>query len=700
MIQNTSFQKKVVYLGLIALLLIPLYMIGHPATGDPTSLNASPGGQLAQLRTEYDLAPSKLGEIDPASESMKLATLGMRGVAANILWTKANHYKKTEDWEKLVASVNQMAKLQPNFVSVWEFQSHNLSYNISVEHDDYKFRYLWVKKGIEFLLKGTRYNRKEPKLPWTVGWYTGQKFGRADEHRQFRVLFPEDQDFHNALNEHVAMDDARGGRHNQPDNWLTSRLWYNAAYTIVETGEAPIRGKAPHIFYTDGPKALMNYATAIETEGILGDIAEYAWKEAAEAWDSYGQRVVPHSTGIRFRLGDKEESELEATRLANRLDELVPGMREKIAQEKKDKLTPEQIATLSKAYEELTDPAEQALRFEAERAIIVSHMEVADRAPDDVKAAAFRLAKETDAKRIETVKIAQYREGVNYDYWQARCRIEQLPETVSAREDVFRAKEEMRQAKLVSARELFETAWQKWAGIFKEHTVLVNRLTEDDLVEDIQEYIRLLEQLDEELPRDFVLQDLLDKFEGPTPAETAESEAGDAEKAEPEKQSEGTEETPSKPTEEKSKLDPEKAAEDKPKADADADAAPEKPAEDKPKADSEADPEKPAEDKPEADADADPEKPAEDKPKADSEADPEKPAEDKPKADADADPEKPAEDKPKADADADPEKPAEDKPETDSESPAETADTTPPSEDADPPADEASPASEEDADSE
>ena len=76
---------------------------------------------------------------------------------------------------------------------------------------------------------------------------------------------------------------------------------------------------------------------------------------------------------------------------------------------------------------------------------------------------------------------------------------------MAAREDVYKAKQEMREARLVSARKLFESAWQKWAGIVAEHEVLVNRLTEDDLVEDVQAYVQLLEQLDEELPEDFVL---------------------------------------------------------------------------------------------------------------------------------------------------------------------------------------------------
>ena len=52
-----------------------------------------PGGQLAKLRTEYQLGQANLGEIDPGSEIMKLATLGLRGVAVNILCDRVNYYK-------------------------------------------------------------------------------------------------------------------------------------------------------------------------------------------------------------------------------------------------------------------------------------------------------------------------------------------------------------------------------------------------------------------------------------------------------------------------------------------------------------------------------------------------------------------------------------------------------------------------------
>ncbi len=568
MIQNASFIRKIVYLGLIAALLIPLYVIGHPATGDPTKLNSSPGGQLAQLRAEYDLAPTELGEIDPASESMKLATLGMKGVAANILWTKANYYKKTEDWEKLVAAVNQMAKLQPNFISVWEFQSHNLSYNISVEHDDYRFRYLWVKKGIEFLIKGTRYNRNEPKLFWTVGWYTGQKFGRADEHKQFRVLFQEDTDFHDLISQHVPIDTEARGADQRPDNWLTSRLWYESAYDIVETRQAPIRGKAPHIFYSDGPKALMNYANTIETEGVLDEKAQYAWRVAGENWDFYGNRVVPTSWGTRIRLNDEEAVRAEARRLSDELDKLVPGLREKILQDKIAALPEVERIALAKEWHEIEGELEGTRKYEAEQRTQVSYRDVAEASPNDVRARAFRLAKQASDKETEATRINSYRNNVNFNYWKARCAVEQLPRTVDARRHIFAAKEFMETAELDAAKKEFELAWQDWGATFNEHRELVNELTEDDLVEDIQEYMKLLGQLDEKLPENFALQEVLAKYmKMPAPDSETSQTDGEASKPEDAAAPEATPATPEpSPKKEEAKDEPASAEPEKPAA--------------------------------------------------------------------------------------------------------------------------------------
>ncbi len=86
MTRNASFMRKVVYLSAIALLLIPLALISAPAETAEKG-----GGLLSRMRRKENLSQAQLGKIDPASASMSLATLGMRGVAANVLWGRAMH---------------------------------------------------------------------------------------------------------------------------------------------------------------------------------------------------------------------------------------------------------------------------------------------------------------------------------------------------------------------------------------------------------------------------------------------------------------------------------------------------------------------------------------------------------------------------------------------------------------------------------
>ena len=61
----------------------------------------------------------------------------MRGVAANILWKKANDCKMKKDWTNLSATLKQITKVEPNFIGTWRFQAWNLSYNVSAAFDDY-----------------------------------------------------------------------------------------------------------------------------------------------------------------------------------------------------------------------------------------------------------------------------------------------------------------------------------------------------------------------------------------------------------------------------------------------------------------------------------------------------------------------------------------------------------------------------------
>ena len=77
----TSRQRKLLYTGCIGILLIPIIGLGLPAGKNERAFQ----GQLARLRTEYELGESTLGDVDPSSSAMNLVLLGLRGPAASIL---------------------------------------------------------------------------------------------------------------------------------------------------------------------------------------------------------------------------------------------------------------------------------------------------------------------------------------------------------------------------------------------------------------------------------------------------------------------------------------------------------------------------------------------------------------------------------------------------------------------------------------
>ena len=143
----TSLQRKLVYLGGIVLLLIPIILLGgppEPAPVNPTGAGrseGSPGGYLAQKRVEYGLGESDLGNVDPASSTMNLLLLGFRGIATSMLWMDAQKQQRDKDWAGLRATTESIILLQPHFLKVWHFQGWNLAYNVSAEWDGVADRY-------------------------------------------------------------------------------------------------------------------------------------------------------------------------------------------------------------------------------------------------------------------------------------------------------------------------------------------------------------------------------------------------------------------------------------------------------------------------------------------------------------------------------------------------------------------------------
>ena len=515
MSQRRLFYRKVGYFSAIAVLLLPLSWLSAPSVSEKAAPDgqASRGGKLAQLRNEYKLGQTNLGEIDPASETIKLATLGLRGIAVNLLWEKATEYKKTENWTKLSSTLEQITKLQPNFISVWKFQGWNLSYNVSVEFDNYHDRYYWVIRGIDFLKEGIKYNEDNVDLMSDIGWFIGQKIGRADEHKQYRRLFKADDDFH-------PEDRLRDDR----DNWLVGREWYRLAEDAVVLKNMPLKrptgkGRSELLFFSLAPMSLMNYSDAIEEEGTFGEVAQLAWRRAGDGWKEYSEREIAHTSGTKIRLGDQQLYKADVERYLNELEELAPGLREKIEQESREALSSREQEVLDTPFGERNDEQRNIAR-EVNRKLKVTHQDVADRIgqlfPDKARQANRAAASALNSEQL-AVYARRYRSVVNFDYWRTRAEFEQTSDALTARSSVYEGDRQRNKAFLEDAKRLYEEGFARWQAVFEAFPeVLEDSLTGDDVLEVIGHYRDVLGELDEEFPEDFPFWDIIEEhdFEG------------------------------------------------------------------------------------------------------------------------------------------------------------------------------------------
>ena len=297
---QASLYRKVFYAVGLVILIVLLYAIGRPAKvvqagGD---LRTDPGGMLAQYRTEIGVTEAQIGKIDPASSTAKLATFGMRGIAISLLWHQAMEKQKRHEWNDVVAIANQIIFLEPHFITIWDFLGWTLAYNASAEFDDYRERYRWVIRGIDFLIAGVQMNKKAPKLYGNAGWTISQKIGIADEVEQYRRLLRDDEAF--GLRNNCELPSDR-------DNWLLGRRWYHQGEQLVLDGVANLGNQSDFVFFANSRLNLFNYAKWKRKDGIFGDEAIRAWDNAIAEWKEFGKMdlgtAIPDDGELRMRKG-------------------------------------------------------------------------------------------------------------------------------------------------------------------------------------------------------------------------------------------------------------------------------------------------------------------------------------------------------------------------------------------------------------
>ncbi len=295
----TSQQRKLVYLGGILLLLVPIIMLGLPAD------SKNPGGTLAQLRTKYELGESDLGDVDPSSAAMNLVLLGMRGVAVNLLYSEFEKQKNMKQWAEMQATTESIVKLQPHFEKVWDVNGHNLAYNTSAEWDAVRDRYFWVKEGGKFYMRGVRRNRKSTHLQYFVANVYQKKIGVADESKFYRDYFLHDPD-----------PKFKGGHDPDfnptiEDNYLVAKAEYVKACQIEDAGHRMQHILDKSLFRSMPARCQFDFAQSLQKDGKFGEVTREAWAKALSDWTKeYGQVVLniplgPLGTDVTFdiRLG-------------------------------------------------------------------------------------------------------------------------------------------------------------------------------------------------------------------------------------------------------------------------------------------------------------------------------------------------------------------------------------------------------------
>ena len=210
------------------------------------------------------------------------------------------------------------------------------------------------------------------------------------------------------------------------------------------------------------------------------------------------------------------------------LAELCSGIQEEIIQERRAKLTPEQLEAFDTSPAERTEE-QYSLAQQAKNALEVSFADVAERAPPEFRDQAVALAKRGLRNTILADWVERYREIVNFTYWETRCEAEQQDNTIDARRKLLDALEAFADADLEGARDKFEQAWDGWAVVFDEYPVLIQDVEGEDVAEAVIEYQKLLGQLDEPFPpKDFKLMKLLEVYAESYDELMAAVEAADA----------------------------------------------------------------------------------------------------------------------------------------------------------------------------
>ncbi len=325
-----------------------------------------------------------------------------------------------------------------------------------------------------------------------------------------------------------------------------------------------IRGTNPLLYYSEPAKCYIRYTAAIQKDGVDGEVARFWWRKCQDEWREFGHHKFPRSKDEEFELLQFDVALKQHAKTLKTLENLQPGLKERLEQERRDALTPEERKLLDLPPLEEVEPEIEIKISQLRNSIVVDGQDFIEGVDDDKREEAVKLVKQlADANTV----MRNYRgawDTVGYGLWTRRCEAElseivktkdaatvgsevragstvdslafltaegesiTIPRAsiteridlgIEARRLMFEARKQHREGRFLStdasqgAIELYEKSFEKWRIILDNYPPLVDDGDiGDSLIEVIRLYWRALEQDDREFPKDFVLQSVIDRW--------------------------------------------------------------------------------------------------------------------------------------------------------------------------------------------
>lgn len=135
-------------------------------------------GAWALQRGGGDSARAEATAPSPAAEMVVAGLGGFRGIAAEVVWFRADRLQDEGRYAELAQLATWLTFMEPYTPEVWAFAAWNLAYNVSVMMPTAPDRWRWVDAGMRLLRDdGLRLNPGNPVLFKEFAWMFLHKLG-------------------------------------------------------------------------------------------------------------------------------------------------------------------------------------------------------------------------------------------------------------------------------------------------------------------------------------------------------------------------------------------------------------------------------------------------------------------------------------------------------------------------------------------